>query len=354
MKDGYADGIFSGLPFFLQDMRPQGYLGRAIARDAAPRLGGPQDIRRWNDDDILSYFLADGSDLPGDLVVGDRAFEQALRSTETVQNTAIAEADRSLSYPERASAAQRGALVGSSAGGEQPKFLTTIRRGRGNLQAVLVKFSAADPSPVSQRWADLLWCEHLAAETMRVRQIACAPTEILDFAGRRFLEVERFDRIEAMGRRGLISLGAIEDAFLEGDSPDWTSAAAQLEEAGLIVSQEGRTLRWTWCFGDLIANSDMHRANTGFWFDDDQPHRITPSYDMLPMLYAPDTQGELVERNFAPRPPLAGVAGVWGNAAGAALEFWDRAAAEAQLSDGFREIAGRNRVIVRRLLDRFG
>jgi hypothetical protein len=77
MSREYRDGIFSGLPFFLQDVRPQGYLGRACARDAAPRLGVPPDVRDWNDDDVLSYLLAEGADLPGDLVVGDRAVERA-------------------------------------------------------------------------------------------------------------------------------------------------------------------------------------------------------------------------------------------------------------------------------------
>src|SRR5208283_2535622 len=37
MEREYADGLFQGLPFFLQDLRPQGYLGRAIAREVAPR-----------------------------------------------------------------------------------------------------------------------------------------------------------------------------------------------------------------------------------------------------------------------------------------------------------------------------
>jgi hypothetical protein len=354
MSREYRDGIFSGLPFFLQDVRPQGYLGRACARDAAPRLGVPPDVRDWNDDDVLSYLLAEGADLPGDLVVGDRAVERALRGADALDARSISDADRARVYPELAAAAQRGELAGSSAGGEQPKFLASVRRGDGTCQSVLVKFTAAEPSPVSERWADLLACEHLAAETLRERQVSGVQTRLLDAGGRRFLEVARFDRIGAGGRRGLLTLGALTDAFLEGTPSDWVEAAAALEAAGWISGEDGRSLRWRWCFGDLIANSDMHRANASFWFGDDLPFNLAPGYDMLPMFYAPGAQGELGERVFAPRPPLAGVADIWNEAAAAALRFWEKVTAEEAVSDSFRAIAARNLETVQRLVSRFG
>lgn len=354
MKREYVDGIFAGLPFFMQDVRPQGYLGRAIAHDTASRLGAPADLRQWNDDDVLSYFLADGYDMPGDFVIGDRALERALHATEDLPSIAVLQRDRKRIYPELATAAQRGEVVGSSAGGEQPKFPRIVQRRNGDFQSVLVKFSAADPSPVSERWRDLLVCEHLAAETMRARGITCAATDVIESAGRRFLEVERFDRIHAIGRRGTITLGAIEDAFLDESSTDWAAASLLLEAAHWITPDEGRALRWVWCFGDLIANSDMHRANSSFWFGDDLPYRLTPFYDMLPMLYAPGAQGDLADRRFAPRPPLGGVADVWSGAAAAGLLFWERVVSESRISESFRAIARQNRTVVQRQLDRFG
>jgi hypothetical protein len=352
MEREYKDGIFKGLPFFLQELRPQGYLGRAIARAVAPRLGVAQDIRLWNDDDAMSYFLTDGSDLPGDLVIGDHAFERAVRASENIEPVAYSE--RARIYPELAVAAARGEVAGSSAGGEQPKFLASVCRGREELQSVLVKFSSADPSPVSVRWADLLFCEHLAAETLRDRRIACARSELIDAGGRRFLQVDRFDRQGASGRRGVLSLGAIEDAFLERSSADWTMAATMFERAHWIAQDEARALRWIWCFGDLIANSDMHRANIAFWFTDDLPYRLAPVYDMLPMLYAPGAQGDLGERKFAPRPPVADVADVWSDAASAAQEFWERAHVGKGISQAFRIIAERNRAVVARMIAQFG
>jgi hypothetical protein len=352
MEQEYVDGLFQGLPFFLQDLRPQGYLGRAIAREVAPRLGVPPDIGRWSEDDVLSYFLTDGQDLPGNLVLGDHALERAVRAAESL--APVADLDRDRVYPAQALAAQRGELAGSSAGGEQPKFLTTVRRGSGAVQSVLVKFSAAEPSPVSVRWADLLACEHLAAETLRDRQHPGAGTELIDAGGRRFLEVERFDRVGAAGRRGVLSLGAVEDAFLDQSSANWAAAAAILEQAHWVTKEEARALRWIWCFSDLIANSDMHRANVAFWFTDALPYQLAPFYDVLPMLYAPGAQGDLSERIFAPRPPLASVADVWSDAASAAQEFWGRVSTGAGLSGPFRAIAEENRAVVARMLARFG
>ncbi len=353
LKRAYPDGLFSGLPFFLQDLRPQGYVGRAIAREVAPRLGTPADLRLWHDDDALAYFLTDGSDLPGDLVVGDGSLERALREAEKLPQSTLADADRNREYQERAAAAQRGEWAGSSAGGEQPKFLATVRRAGGRLQSVLVKFSADDASPVSRRWADLLACEHLAANLLGARRIPCSVTELLAAGGRSFLEVSRFDRIGGAGRRGVLTLGTIEDAFLEQSPPDWVASSHRLSEAGWLLTEDARTLRWLWCFGDLIANSDMHRANASCWFDNDLPFRLTPAYDMLPMLYAPGTQGDLGERTFAPRPPLAGVSDVWSDAATAALAFWEQVSTAATISDPFQAIARRNGETVQRLIDRF-
>ncbi len=347
-----ADGLFQGLPFFLQDLPPQGYLGRAIGREIAPRLGVPPDIRLWSDDDVLAYFLTDGYDLPGDLIVGDHAMERAVRAAENL--TPVADSDRDRVYPERAVAAQRGEIAGSSAGGEQPKFLAAGRREGEAIRSVLVKFSAADPSPVSVRWADLLACEHLAAEMIRDRHIACARTEVIDAGDRRFLEVDRFDRVGAAGRRGVLSLGAVEDAFLDRSSANWIAAAALLEQAHLINHDDARALRWICCLGELIGNTDMHRANVSFWFTDALPFRLAPFYDILPMLYAPGAQGDLSERTFAPRPPVASVTNLWSDAAAVALEFWGRVSTDKRVATPFREIARDNHAVVSRMLRQFG
>lgn len=354
LEPEFRDGIFPGLPFFLQDARPQGYIGRSLARRISGRLGLPSDPERWNDDDILAYLVVEGSDLVGNLVVGDESLEQALREMETVGDDAIPEDQRGSVYPELATAAQDGEVVGSSAGGEQPKFAVNVLNAAGEPRSVLVKFTSVPVSPVSRRWADLLVCEHLAAETLSACGVACPRTRLLSAGQRRFLEVERFDRTPEAGRRGVVTLGAIEDAIIPMGSTNWNEAAGQFLDVAAVDSPTARELRWRWCFGNLIANTDMHRANTSFWMDDSLPFRLAPVYDMLPMLFSPGAQGDLGERTFSPRRPLPRIAEVWIDAAAAATEFWHRVRADERISAGFRDIASRCALEVSRVRERYG
>lgn len=353
LLEHYPTGAFSGLPFFLQDIAPQGYVGRAIARHLSNELNLPADPRAWNDDDVLTYLLAQGDDLPGNLILGDRALESALGRMESQSRTAIPVNERLENYAQLADRAARGEQYGSSAGGDQPKFLATLRD-QTTLTSVIVKFSAAEASPVSERWADLLLCEHLAAQTLSAYGHAAARTAVFEAAGRRLLEIERFDRTATSGRRGLLTLGALEDALLDTTASDWIAYATALHSAGLLSDEHARELRFRACFGNLIANTDMHRSNTSLFFGHDSDFHLTPSYDMLPMLFAPGSQGELVERTFAPRPPLPAVADVWPEAARAAVAFWSAVATDARISARFAGIASAARDTVRSMSERFG
>ncbi len=69
------DGLskrFDGLPWFLDDMRPQGFMGRTFAH-THPELQLGNDPRYWSDDDVLRALALCGDDLPGNLVVGEAA-----------------------------------------------------------------------------------------------------------------------------------------------------------------------------------------------------------------------------------------------------------------------------------------
>jgi len=81
---------------------------------------------------------------------------------------------------------------------------------------------------------------------------------------------------------------------------------------------------------------------------------LAPIYDMLPMLYAPGSQGDLAEREFSPRPPVAAVADVWQEAAAAAVRFWERVEADRRISQRMRATAEVNRKKVRRCAERVG
>lgn len=332
-------GFYAGLPFVLQDAAPQGFLGRAIARAVAPYLALAEDPRDWSDDDRLTFMLQRGADLPGNLVVGDRMLAQAMREGMAAADTAVPTNERPQHYPVFADAAMRGERVGSSAGGEQPKFLASVREADGSLRSVLVKFSAADPSAVCQRWMDLLTCEHLAARVIAGRGVPAVQTHLLHGGNRRFLETTRFDRVGAAGRCGVLSLGALVDGLIDVHCAGWIEAAIALEREGWISPEAKRHLRWLWCFGDLIGNTDMHFGNASVLLAATPPFPLAPTYDMLPMGFAPDRQGELREPRFEPRPPLPAVADVWPDAAQAAQEFWSLVEQEPLISEPFRRVA---------------
>ncbi len=339
LDDAYPDGVHPGLPFFLQDLAPQGFLGRALAREVAPVLHVGDDPRDWSDDDRLTFMLHRGHDLPGNLVIGEPMLARALRAGIDAGNHAVSPANRSTRYPMLAEAAMHGEVTGSSAGGEQPKFLTTVLGAEGELRHVLVKFSAADPSPIRQRWMDLLTCEHLAAQVIARRGLPAAETALHYGSNRRFLEITRFDRSSAAGRRGVLSLGALVDGLIDAPCANWIEAALALERGQLITPDTSRQLRWLWCFGDLIGNTDMHFGNASVLLAARPPFPLVPAYDMLPMRFAPDRQGELRDPAFTPRPPLPTVADVWPDAADAAQEFWSLVEQEPLISDDFKRLA---------------
>ena len=331
-----ADGVSAqhgGLPWFLDDMRPQGFMGRTFAH-AHPELQLGHDPRHWNDDDVLRALALFGDDLPGNLIVGEAAFQRFHTLPERASRV-----DSAADYPRLAEQAMQGTLGGSSAGGEQPKFCTQMA-GR----HVLVKFSPAGDAPVDQRTRDLLVCEHLALQTLAQAGVSAARTQVFMAAGRVFLEVERFDRTAhgpLSGRVGMVSL-MVYDAEYVGEMDNWAATANRMLSRGLLTVADARTLRLLEAYGILIANTDRHYGNISLLLADDD-WTLSPAYDMLPMLYAP-IGGELVERDFAARPlqPTAATLPEWAQARALAMTFWQAVAADDRVSVGFRAIAAEN------------
>lgn len=124
-----SHGFWSGFPFFLADIRPQGYVGRAIARRVSRLLPVPDDPRPWSDDHVLLYLQAAGEDAPGNLVVGEECLRRAL-ARDPDPRFQVEASQRETHYPELALRAADGD-VGSSAGGEQPKRHVTHALGTG-------------------------------------------------------------------------------------------------------------------------------------------------------------------------------------------------------------------------------
>lgn len=327
-----------GLPWFLDDMRPQGFMGRTFAH-AHPELQLGHDPRHWSDDDVLRAMTLYGDDLPGNLIMGEAAFQRFHTLPERASRVASA-AD----YPQLAEQAMRGTHPGSSAGGEQPKFCT-ITAGR----HVIVKFSPAGDAPTDQRMRDLLVCEHLALHTLARAGLPAAPTQLFMGAGRVFLESERFDRMPLQGddphslggRIGMVSM-QVYNAEYVGEIDNWAATANRMAARNLLTQADARTLRLLEAYGQLIANTDRHYGNISLVLMGDD-WALSPTYDMLPMLYAP-VGGELVPRDFASRPlqPTAATLGEWAEAQTLARAFWQAAAADERVSADFRVIAVEN------------
>lgn len=337
------NGLWDGFPFFLSDVRPQGFLGRLIAARLGPLIGLPDDPRRWSDEDIVVFLQAAGSDVPGDLVVGEAMLKCALEAkVNSPSGHEIDEAD----YPSYAKAIANQ-LPGSSAGGEQPKFAARLRCGE-QTREVLVKFSAPFASEVGLRWADLLVCEFHAREVLAGVGLSNPGARLIDAEGRRFLEVPRFDRTDGGGRLGVVSMEAVAASSI-GFQPDWSTAAAMLGSIGLIDDAALDTVRVLQSFGEWIGNTDMHSGNLAFFLGDTLPLTPTPADDMLPMLWAPGPQGELVDREFSPAQPMPAMADASSRAVGLAVDFWQRVVGDSRVSPGFVAMAGRAGDRVRRM-----
>lgn len=333
LEQGFAwGGLSEGLPYFLQDQRPGGFLGRAVPL-RYPELQLPQRVNDWSDDHYLSYLVRRGSDIVGDLVLGTEAFDDYL--TLARRRAVLPAEQRATLYPQLVVQVMQGGLPGSSAHGEHPKFAAALQDTAGPRQ-VLVKFSPATATVVGQRWADLLIAEHLAHEVLRAAGIRSPGSRIFQFDGRTYLEVDRFDRVALNGRSGVTSLLAI-DTQLHGRLDNWIAASARLQQGQYIDARTLERVRFIAIFGALIANTDRHFGNLAFHDDYVGHFELAPVYDMLPMLFAPE-HDQVTPRTFTPPDPTSETLNAWPRARALAEFYWRRLAGDERISHDFRAI----------------
>jgi len=281
------DGLYDDLPYFLEDMRPQGFMGRQIARDLNIQSDiFPPDPRYWNQEQIGRYLVANGDDLPGNLKIGRMALDRVRRPPQK---------SRHEDYPELADKAIEGEVHGSSAGGEQAKFATYSRERDAH---VIVKFSPKGLGEMATRWRDILVTEHIASEVLHGYNVPAAETNIFEVGDRLFLESLRFDRAGEYGRLPLISMQAIDNEF-SGVGSGWLSVAIKLHDRGLITWQHLYDIAVYWGFGRLINNTDMHLGNISFSIDG-SGFSLAPIYDMCSMGFSPRSTGETPPFRFSP------------------------------------------------------
>jgi hypothetical protein len=334
--------LYAGLPPYMAFAAPSGFLGRQQAQQAARAPVFPSSLRDWNDDHRVAWLLTQGFNLPGNLVFGDAALQREMDFKGAVP---VPTAAKAAHYVAMASALQVAAY-GSSAGGEQPKFLSLAQ----DAGHVIVKFAQR-----SSRMAQLLMLEHLALGALVHADVPAARTQLLlegDFV---FLEVQRFDRVGATGRVGLLSAGAVDDEVF-GLRDSWPAFAVRCVQARLLSAHSAQQVATLAAFSELVGNNDRHFENLSLLLAEDGRYQgLAPAYDILPMRYAPVGGG--VEPELLPLRPQVGSIGaqppVWLRASRAAQVFWrqaQQATPAVPLSPEFRRLAASNLLAVQRFV----
>jgi hypothetical protein len=330
-----GNGLYDTVPFYLDSMRPEGFLGRNICRSIARESSLPSDLRNWNSDHLLWYLYHHGNDVPGSLIYGQKSLEKFLRE----EPLAIPFAKKSREYAELAERSLEGSPVGSSAGGERPKFtaFSEMLLGR-DTRHVIVKFSPRDNTPEAERWRDLLMAEFHALKLLSENGFHSSSANLLDSNGRIMLEIQRYDRVGNKGRRPWVSLASIDDHLL-GQRDAIRSTLRRMLRAGLIEMDEAREGITASLFGDFIGNTDQHPGNVSFTWDDAGLHP-GPHYDILPMYYMPGDR-PYVEKNQIHAFPvkIPEEAESYDMALGLSVLYWKRLCDDKSISRTFRNIA---------------
>jgi hypothetical protein len=333
---GWASRYYSSIPWFIYDLKPDGFVGRAFAKRFGPELGLPDRLTDWKDDDIIIALTRRGEDIVGDLILGEESLTRYLAGCR--QNPAVCSpAD----YPRLAEEAIAGVPAGSSAGGEQPKFSVGIDRD-GASAKVLVKFSPLVSTAFGLRWSDLLICEHIALAITKDMGISAARSAIYQAGGRTFLEVDRFDRVGSFGRLAVNSLTVVDAEFI-GAGSDWSAASRALASLKILSAADAEKLSRLDLFGSLIANTDRHFGNISLIPTNEERTRfvLAPVYDMLPMYYRPQ-EGEELSGEVYHAPATTDCKDVHECAA----RFWLEAGKDQRISEPFRKMSINNHRIL--------
>ncbi len=323
--------IFNALPPEISDMAPQGFMGRALVRRHALELNLPERLQNWSDDHVLIFISKRGEDLPGNLIVGTESARRWMNTKTTSTNRR--------SYPDLANLALEGQPVGSSAGGEQPKFSAFV-----DGKYKIIKFSPHSNSPIDKRWRDLLICEHISLGCLQQLGVEACKTSLHETKAFTFLEADRFDRIGLRGRRSVLSLSAV-DGFLFGGRDSWSATAQRLERSHLISSDEVRKIKKLEAYCILTGDTDRHFYNLALFPKTNSEggfelkrFELAPAFDKLPMFFAP-TERRILDREFPTPIPNSEIIEVWNEVTDLAMEFWCHVSKDLRISANFRQIA---------------
>lgn len=335
--------FYSALPHFLRDSSPSGFLGDLFSRNF-PEFNLPKRSEDWSQEDILEAIVRAGENLSGNMLVGElsyaRFLEQSRKEVKTITTSNAVKA-----FSELAKAVSDGFIPENSfIGGKQSKFTAIAEDHRGIARAVVVKFSPLGNNFSAQRWRDLLICEFLALETLRESGIQTSKARIFEGEGRVFLEMERFDREDTVGRKRLLSFAGL-GALRLGNSASWVTLGAQLVRMGKISPEDQEVIQRLECFSRMIANNHRHENNLAFMPAPGEPRAtLAPVFDMLPAHFAPPeaTNPPTAPASDYPPPQCEStLVASWKKMLPAAVQFWESVANDSRISDEFKSIAAR-------------
>ncbi len=338
-EDAEENGeLFNSLPWFLLDLELSGFGARSFAYRQNKLLNLPRKLSDWSEEDMLFATTQCGEDRLGNLLIGEESLARYFNSARDM-SPVLDLTTRNWKYPQLAQKTLAGEMDSALLGGEQPKFSVCVDD-QGTPCHMVIKFSPAVDSNEARRYADLLVCEHLALEAIRIAGFTAARSRLVMAGNQVFLGLKRFDRRGALGRLPLLSLRALH-ARIQAPCDNWTDAAIRLKQAGLISTKDARKLRWLSLFSDLIGNTNQHFGNISLIPHQADGYLLAPAYGARPTLYEP-VAGEIPLRLFTPPPVRNEVAADLPSALEAAILFWKSAAVDERISREFRQICYEN------------
>jgi hypothetical protein len=267
------------LPWVFDEIAPSGFLATQFTQRHRD-LQLPRERRLWTAQQVLDAITVYGSNLSGNLIVGERSFLRWLQ----VRGTALANDDvqsHRSAYPLLVEQVLTDPLD-SSVGGARRKLVV----GRADRTSLIVKFTPPLSTATGRRWADLLRMEAHAAGTLRAAGIAAVDSRYFEQDDRGYLEIERFDRLRGGGRVGHVTLFNLGVA-LYGEASDPEPVIAGLVHDRRLSVEDAASFARQHAFSRAIANTDTHLGNYGLLIDDEGKARLSPAYDVLPMAFAP-------------------------------------------------------------------
>ena len=329
----------AALPWWLSTLRPQGFLGRQFSR---LRPDFPSDPELWSVAQVLYIASRHFSDPPGAFSIGSALPP----SGSAAAKSSVTQAERGPAFDQLADTLVEELPTGSSAGGEQPKFICRVRGESAAPGAddrhVIVKYSPPRGTPFGERWHELLQLEHLANQVLAEHGVATTQTELVHTQRRTYLQSTRFDRTGLSGKRHVVAASALHDAFVRAPRRQWVATCQALAAQKLLAAEHVAGVASIYSFGQFIGNSDMHFGNLSFFVDDvTRPTLLpTPVYDMLPMKWRPGLHdGALDVTPVQQQVMPAGFDGQVAQAKAWAIDFWQRAARLPELSAALQAAA---------------